>query len=128
MVRERPVERARGELHMHRVDLGRTAAPVFVTETEPPTTDERSAVPVRSAISSEPPVIATVGPVWSASWRIWIRHAPTGPCEAPTNVPRVDEIGGTSVPTTRRSTFELPNAAPARARTPTVTRAASRPM
>ena len=40
-----------------------------------------------------------------------MRHAPTGPCEAPTNVPRVDEIGGTSVPTTRRSTFALPNAA-----------------
>ena len=35
-----------------------------------------------------------------------MRHAPTGPLRAPTNVPRVDEIGGTSVPTTRRSTFE----------------------
>ena len=47
---------------------------------------------------------ATVGPVRSASCRIEMRHAPTGPCDAPTNVPRVDEIGGTSVPTTRRST------------------------
>jgi hypothetical protein len=45
--------------------------------------------------------------VLSAWWRIEMRHAPTGPCDAPTNVPRVDEIGGTSVPTTRKSTFAL---------------------
>jgi len=78
--------------------------PRFTTETDPPVTDERRAVPVRSPMSSEPPVTATVGPVLSAAWRIEMRHAPTGPCAAPTNVPRVDEIGGTSVPTTRRST------------------------
>ena len=107
-----------GELDMHvRRPASCSSRRGFVTETNPPVTDERSAVPVRRPIRSEPPVTATVGPVLSASWRIEMRHAPTGPCDAPTNVPRVDEIGGTSVPTTRRSTFALAKASP-RTRTP----------